>query len=158
MLRLSTTTKWGGRSMRSLRTSMRSSARWGPQAITEFGIDVSRLHWGTTSISLVGDSDSPEAGFIAPSYGKPKDRRVDRKQVQTGLAVTGDGGIPVFHRAYDGKAGEINQVAAAIEAGAGELRAMAVAALIQLLLYSVFADPGCSTPRRPPVLVALFAR
>ena len=88
----------------------------GARAITEFGIDVSRLHWDMTSISLIGDYDSPEAGFIAPSYGKPKDRRVDRKQVQTGLAVTGDGGIPVFHRAYDGKAGEINQVVAAMEA------------------------------------------
>jgi hypothetical protein len=88
----------------------------GARAIAEFGIDVSRLHWDMTSISLVGDYDSPEAGFIAPSYGKPKDRRVDRKQVQTGLAVTGDGGIPVFHRAYDGKAGEINQVVTAMEA------------------------------------------
>jgi len=95
----------------------------GARAITEFGIDVSRLHWDMTSISLVGDYDSPEAGFISPSYGKPKDRRVDRKQVQTGLAVTGDGGIPVFHRAYDGKAGEINQVVAAMEA----LKKMAVA-------------------------------
>lgn len=87
----------------------------GARAIGEFGIDVSRLHWDMTSISLVGDYDSPEAGFIAPSYGKPKDRRVDRKQVQTGLAVSADGGIPVFHRAYDGKAGEINQVVAAME-------------------------------------------
>ncbi len=87
----------------------------GARAIAEFGIDVSRLHWDMTSISLVGDYDSPEAGFITPSYGKPKDRRVDRKQVQTGLAVSGDGAIPVFHRAYDGKAGEINQVVAAME-------------------------------------------
>jgi transposase len=60
-----------------------------------------------TSISLVGDY-TVVARFIAPSYGKPKDRRVDRKQVQTGLAVSGDGGIPVFDRAYDGKAGEVN--------------------------------------------------
>ena len=88
----------------------------GARAIAEFGIDVSRLHWDMTSISLVGDYADPEAGFIAPSYGKPKDKRVDRKQVQTGLAVTGDGGIPVFHRAYDGKAGEIGQVVAAMEA------------------------------------------
>jgi len=93
----------------------------GAGAITAFGIDVSRLHWDMTSISLVGDYPSPEAGFIEPSYGKPKDRRVDRKQVQTGLAVTGDGGIPVFHRAFDGKAGEVNQVIGAMEA----LKAMA---------------------------------
>jgi transposase len=88
----------------------------GARAIGEFGIDVSRLHWDMTSISLVGDYNNVEDGFINPSYGKPKDRRVDRKQVQTGLAVSGDGGIPVFHRAYDGKAGEVNQVVAAMEA------------------------------------------
>jgi hypothetical protein len=93
----------------------------GTRAITDFGIDVSRLHWDMTSISLVGDSPSPEAGFIEPSYGKPKDRRVDRKQVQTGLAVSGDGGIPVFHRAFDGRTGEVNQVVGAMEA----LKAMA---------------------------------
>ena len=41
----------------------------GARAIGEFGIDVSRLHWDMTSISLVGDYDSPEAGNVAPSYG-----------------------------------------------------------------------------------------
>ena len=46
---------------------------------------------------------------------------MDCKQVQTGLAVSGDGGIPLFHRAFDGKAGEINQVVGATEA----LRTMA---------------------------------
>jgi hypothetical protein len=88
----------------------------GARAITGPGTDVPRLHWDMTSISLVGDYPSPEAGPIEPSYGKPKDRRVDRKQVQTGLAVSGDGGIPVFHRAFDGKAGEVNQVIGAMEA------------------------------------------
>jgi len=88
----------------------------GAGAISGFGIDVSRLHWDMTSISLVGDYPSTDAEFVLPSYGKPKDRRVDRKQVQTGLAVTGDGGVPVFHRAFDGKAGEVNQVVGAMEA------------------------------------------
>ncbi len=36
--------------------------------------------------------------------------------MQTGLAVTGDGGVPVFHRAYDGGAGEVAQVAGAMRA------------------------------------------
>ena len=48
--------------------------------------------------------------------GRPKDRRPDLKQVQTGLAVSGDGGVPVFHRAYDGGAGEVAQVAGAMRA------------------------------------------
>ncbi|MEO7556329.1 MAG: IS1634 family transposase [Acidimicrobiales bacterium] len=87
----------------------------GARAITEFGLDVSRLHWDMTSISLFGDYDQLEEGFAEPGYGHPKDRRVDLKQIQTGLAVSGDGGVPVLHRAFDGRAGEVNQVVAAME-------------------------------------------
>lgn len=87
----------------------------GARAINEFGLDVSRLHWDMTSISLFGDYDQLEDGFAEPSYGHPKDRRPDLKQIQTGLAVTGDGGVPILHRAFDGRAGEVNQVVAAME-------------------------------------------
>lgn len=87
----------------------------GAAAIASFGVDVSRLHWDMTSISLHGAHDDPEAGYVEPGYGKPKDRRKDLKQVQTGLAVTGDGGIPIFHRAYDGRAAEVAQVVDAME-------------------------------------------
>lgn len=76
----------------------------GARAIGEFGIDVARLHWDMTSMSLCGDYDTLEEGFAAPGYGHPKDRRADLKQIQTGMAVTGDGGIPIFHRAFDGRA------------------------------------------------------
>ena len=88
----------------------------GAQAIAEFGLEVARLHWDMTSISLYGAYQEPEEGFIAPRFGHPKDRRPDLKQVQTGLAVTGEGGVPVFHRAYDGGAGEVAQVAGAMRA------------------------------------------
>jgi len=87
----------------------------GGSAIARFGIDTSRIHWDMTSISLFGDYDGAAAGFAEPSYGHPKDRRVDLKQIQTGLGVTADGGIPVFHRAFDGRAGEVNQVVGAME-------------------------------------------
>ena len=87
----------------------------GARAIAEFGLDVSRLHWDMTSISMQGDYDTVEDGFAQPSYGHPKDRRVDLKQVQTGLAVTGDGGVPIMARPFDGRAGEINQVVGAME-------------------------------------------
>lgn len=93
----------------------------GAAAISAFGIDVSRLHWDMTSISLRGAYDELDAGFVEPGYGKPKDGRKDLKQVQTGLAVTGDGGIPIFHRAYDGRAAEVAQVVDAMES----LRALA---------------------------------
>jgi hypothetical protein len=93
----------------------------GAQAIAAFGLEVARLHWDMTSISRYGAYQGPEEGFIAPRFGHPKDRRPDLKQVQTGLAVSGDGGVPVFHRAYDGGAGEVAQVAGAMRA----LRALA---------------------------------
>jgi Domain of unknown function (DUF4277) len=88
----------------------------GAQAIAAFGVDVARLHWDMTSISLYGAYDEVQDGFIAPRFGHPKDRRPDLKQVQTGLGVSGDGGVPVFHRAYDGGAGEVAQVAGAMRA------------------------------------------
>lgn len=92
----------------------------GVNAIASFGIDVSRIHWDMTSISLFGAYDSTETGFAEPSHGHPKDRRFDLKQIQTGIGVTSDGGIPIFHQAFDGRAGEINQVVGAMES----LRAM----------------------------------
>src|SRR5216684_2216496 len=88
----------------------------GAAAITEFGVDVSRLHWDLTSISLYGAYPEADEEYPAPRWGHPKDRRADLKQVQTGLAVSGDGGIPVFHRAYHGGAAEVAQVTGAMTA------------------------------------------
>ena len=88
----------------------------GAQAIAAFGLDVSRLHWDMTSISLYGVYDEVEPEFAAPRFGHPKDRRPDLKQVQAGLAVTGDGGVPILHRGFDGGAGEVSQVVPAMTA------------------------------------------
>ena len=88
----------------------------GAAAVTEFGVDVSRLHWDLTSISLYGAYPEADPEYPAPRWGHPKDRRADLKQVQTGLAVSGDGGIPVFHQAYDGGAEEVAQVVGAMTA------------------------------------------
>ncbi len=88
----------------------------GARAIAEFGIDVARIHWDMTSISLYGAYTSPDSDYIKPRFGHPKDRRPDLLQIQAGLAVTADGGIPIWHRAYDGGAGEIAQVVPAMQA------------------------------------------
>ncbi|WP_455430239.1 IS1634 family transposase [Nonomuraea jabiensis] len=88
----------------------------GLAAIEAFGIEVARLHWDMTSISLHGDYDDAEPGYATPRFGHPKDRRPDLKQIQAGLAVSADGAIPVFHRAYDGAAGEVAQVIGAMQA------------------------------------------
>jgi transposase len=101
---------------RSLPNSSASWGLWGPQAIAAFGIDVSRLHGDMTSVSLYGAYDQTDPEYAAPRFGHPKDRRPDLKQVQAGLAVAGDGGVPVFHRAFDGGAGEVSQVVGAMTA------------------------------------------
>src|SRR6266508_877653 len=82
----------------------------GAKAIDAFGIDVARIHWDMTSISLYGAYDRVDDEHPAPAYGHPKDRRTDLKQIQAGIAVAADGAIPVFHHAYDGNAAEIAQV------------------------------------------------
>ncbi|MFA1544646.1 IS1634 family transposase [Actinomadura monticuli] len=88
----------------------------GVAAIEAFGIDVARLHWDMTSVSMHGDYEQVQEGFAAPRFGHPKDRRPDLKQVQAGIAVSGDGGVPVFHRAFDGGAGEVGQVVPVMKA------------------------------------------
>jgi transposase len=82
----------------------------GAKAIDAFGIDVTRLHWDMTVISLYGAYRCTDDDYPGPAFGHPKDRRTDLKQIQAGIAVTADGGVPVFHRAYDGNAAEITQV------------------------------------------------
>jgi transposase len=90
----------------------------GARAIGEFGIDVAKIHWDMTSMSLHGayPEDDQDPQFPQVKYGHPKDRRVDLKQAQAGLTVTGDGGIPVFARVFDGGAAEVSQVVGAIQA------------------------------------------
>ena len=88
----------------------------GAAAVSEFGVDVARLHWDMTSVSLYGAYPETDEQYPAPRWGHPKDRRPDLRQIQAGLAVSGDGGIPVFHHGYDGGAAEVAQVTGAMTA------------------------------------------
>lgn len=88
----------------------------GARAIASFGVDVARIHWDMTSISLYGAHLSSDPDHIEARFGHPKDRRPDLKQVQAGLAVSADGAVPLWHHAYDGGAGEVAQVVPAMEA------------------------------------------
>jgi transposase len=88
----------------------------GAAAIDAFGIDVTRLHWDMTSISLYGAYADNDPDYPAPGWGHSKDRRPDLKQIQAGIAVSADGAVPVFHQAYDGRAGEVAQVIDAMHA------------------------------------------
>ncbi|MFI5937355.1 IS1634 family transposase [Actinoplanes sp. NPDC051494] len=88
----------------------------GASAIEVFGINVTRLHWDMTSISLFGAYSQNDPDYPQPGWGHPKDRRPDLKQIQAGIAVSADGAVPVFHQVYDGGAGEIAQVVDAMHA------------------------------------------
>jgi len=88
----------------------------GAAAIDRFGIDVTRLHWDMTSISLHGAYSQNDPDYPQPGWGHPKDRRPDLKQIQAGIAVSADGAVPVFHQVYDGGAGEVAQVVEAMHA------------------------------------------
>jgi transposase len=76
-----------------------------------------------TSMSVHGDYPESEQDeqFPIVKFGHPKDRRVDLKQVQAGLAVSADGGIPVHSRVFGGGAAEVSQVVGAMR----DLRKMA---------------------------------
>ena len=88
----------------------------GIAAIQQFGLDVSRVHWDMTSISLYGACPEADQEYATPKFGHPKDRRRDLKQIQTGIGTSAGGGIPVFHRACDGGAAEVSQVTGAMTA------------------------------------------
>jgi transposase len=86
------------------------------QAISSFGIDTATLHWDMTSMSLTGafDADRQDPHYPQVSYGHPKDRRVDLKQIQAGLGISADGAVPLLAAAISGQTGEITQVVSAI--------------------------------------------
>jgi transposase len=81
-------------------------------AIDRFGLDVTQIHYDLTTVELYGAYDAQPAGgqlppAPRPTYGRTKSGRKHVKQVQLGLDVTGDGGVPVGHLPLDGNAGEV---------------------------------------------------
>jgi transposase len=81
------------------------------RAVKEFKLSVSQVHYDITSVELFGTYEiETEEGqpppTPMPAYGRTKSGRKNVKQVQLGVNVTGDGGVPVAHRALDGNTAE----------------------------------------------------
>ena len=119
------------------------------RAIGAFGIDISQLHWDMTSFSLYGACEQPDEDYPAPAYGHPKDRRTDLLQIQAGIAAAGDGGLPVYHRAYDGGAAEVSQVTGAMTelkkiAGAKKFLLIGDSKLISYDNAAAISKAGCT--------------
>jgi transposase len=83
------------------------------KAVEHFQLDVRQIHYDVSTVELYGAYEIETAeGRTPPSpmptYGRTKSGRKHIKQVQFGLDVTGDGGVPVGHLPLDGNAAEVN--------------------------------------------------
>jgi transposase len=78
------------------------------QAIGQYDLDVSQIHYDITNVELYGAYESEEESPAAPqpAYGRTKSGRKNVKQIQQGLNVTRDGGVPVCQTPLDGNAAE----------------------------------------------------
>jgi transposase len=82
------------------------------KAIEHFELDVTQIHYDLTTVELYGayeveSTEGQPPPSPMPTYGRTKSGRKHVKQVQLGLDVTGDGGVPVGHLPLDGNAGEV---------------------------------------------------
>jgi transposase len=79
-------------------------------AIRAFELELKRLHIDASTVLTYGaykashEPEDPEDVLAIPhvTYGHSKDHRPDLKQIMFGLAVTGDGAVPICGRASSG--------------------------------------------------------
>ncbi|MDQ4075371.1 MAG: IS1634 family transposase [Chloroflexota bacterium] len=69
------------------------------QAVVQYNIDLSQVHYDITSIYFEGAYDASET----IDYGYSRDQRPDAKQRNLGLNVTGQDGIPLAYRVLAGR-------------------------------------------------------
>ncbi len=79
------------------------------QALRKFRLQVSQVHYDVTGVELYGayevaeDQPPPQP---RPTYGRTKSGRKNVKQIQVGVNVSGDGGVPLGHLVVDGNTAE----------------------------------------------------
>jgi len=80
--------------------------------IRKFGLDVAHVHFDITVAELYGSyerqmaAEGEESTAPQPAYGRTKSGRKNVKQIQLGLNVTHDGGVPIGHLPLNGNAAE----------------------------------------------------
>jgi len=99
-------------------------------AVKRWRLDVSAIHYDLSNVEFYGAFAAAQAAMRAetetgsapdpgagpsptewpsvgrPAYGHTKSGRRDVKQIQFGLNVTGDGGVPLSHQPFDGNTAE----------------------------------------------------
>jgi transposase len=79
------------------------------QALRKFRLQVSQVHYDITSVELYGAYELEEGQpppKPLPTYGRTKSGRKNVKQIQVGVNVSGDGGVPLGHLPLDGNTAE----------------------------------------------------
>lgn len=71
--------------------------------VSEFGISLNEIHYDTTTVSLYGVYETrDENQAVVITYGYSKDHRPDLRQIKVGLAISGDGNVPLISNTHDG--------------------------------------------------------
>jgi len=71
--------------------------------VSEFGISLNEIHYDTTTVSLYGVYETKdEDQAVVITYGHSKDHRPDLRQIKVGLAISGDGNVPLISNTHDG--------------------------------------------------------
>ena len=81
------------------------------RAIKVFKVRVNQIHYDLTSAELFGayeqiPTEGTEPPTPLPAYGHTKSGRKNVKQIQIGLNVSNDGGVPLRHAVYSGNVAE----------------------------------------------------
>lgn len=78
------------------------------RAITEFRVDLDRLHNDSTTLTLTGEYRAADGALVRgqptliATYGHNKDHRPDLKQLLFVLTISADGAVPVHYQALNG--------------------------------------------------------
>jgi transposase len=88
------------------------------RVVQQEGVDLSVLHWDTTTIHLEGEYDDSELA----AYGHSSDRRSDNKLVKVGMDVTSRERVPLLYRLLNGATADITTPVPNLEAISAFLR------------------------------------
>jgi len=85
-------------------------------AVREFDLSLQALHWDLTSVVLEGEYPAEEQNPAYPQPAHGFGGEPGAKQLRVGEVVTGDGGVPIWHHAYNGNQADVGTVVLQMEA------------------------------------------
>jgi hypothetical protein len=88
------------------------------RVVQQEGVNLSVLHWDTTTIHLEGEYDDSELA----AYGRSSDNRFDTKLVKVGMDVTSRERLPLLYRLLNGATADITTPVPNLEAISAFLR------------------------------------